>query len=326
MTHFVLIDGNNLLFASQAAAMDKGSRAQRLYSGEQETSAINGMLGKLRTIQLKFPDGKLIVLWDKGKNWRYDRYPEYKQNRKNNPQTQEIKEAMVSQRPYLTQLIEKMGVPQMEADGFEADDVAAFLSDFFAEKGNQVTLVTRDQDWLQLVRPSVSWYEHWKDSLISWLTFYADTGVETPAEFSEIKIVKGDAGDNVTGIKGVGDVAAAAIIDEFGTADDFLKEWASWVADGNPTVGHPIKRPIKHIERFMEDEEAAQEKINLNRELMDLRLMFAHAGLRARLSRAHKPLDKEGLKALLGQLSFARIAADLDAWIAPFHASNSSKH
>ncbi len=318
MHHYVLIDGNNIAFQSQLAAMDKKTRAKRLYCGELETTAINGVLHAVRQLQVRYPKARLLTLWDSGKAWRYGIYPEYKGNRKENPTLVEAKEAIQPQRDHIYKLCDLAGIPQVTAENFEADDIAAFLADMMSNAGHEVTLVTRDQDWLQMVRPGVTWYDRFADRTVTYVTFEAATGFATPAEFSEAKILQGDAGDNVTGIKGVGAIAAENLIAEFDTADNFIEQWDEWVAEGNLIVGHPLRRAQKPIATFLADKDAAKAKIALNRKLMDLRIMYGNPELKAAFRKTNAVVDKDALKSHLASLAFVSIASKLDEWIAPF--------
>lgn len=318
MAHYILVDGNNLAFQSQTAAMDAKSRSKRLFCGEQETTAIFGVCSRLRETQLRFPDGKMLVLWDTGKAWRYSIYPEYKGNRKDNPLMKEAKDALETQRPLLEPLLDFAGIPQVTAENYEADDIAAFMADMLEKKGHSVTVVTRDQDWLQMVRPGVRWYDHWAGRLVSHLSFEADVGFATPDEFSESKIFKGDSGDNVPGIKGVGPVAATNLVREFGTPEKFIDGWADWVANGGLADKHPLNRMVKAIETFLVDPVAAKKHMVLNRKLMDLRIMYGNPGLLGALKKSRGVLNREELRNRFARLAMLQMVTNLDGWLAPF--------
>lgn len=321
MNHYCLIDGNNIAFASQLAAMDAKSRAKRLYAGTQETTAINGVLQASRDIQKMYHEAKLLMLWDSGKAWRYSIYPEYKGNRKANPTIVAAKEALATQREFFMPMGDMTGVRQVTAENFEADDIAAYLSEVLSRGGHKVTLITRDQDWLQLVNHNVSWLDKTTERFVNHITFEAETGFKTPAEFSESKILKGDAGDNVFGIKGVGEKAAENLISVFGTADKFLEGWEEWAVD-NLVTGHPLRRARKPIADFLANKDAARELINLNRNLMDLRIMFRNDDLRRAIKQTPGIINKAALLPQLQQLAFLKIAGNLDEWIAPFVREN----
>ena len=318
MAHYVLVDANNMAFQSQTAAMDKKNRSKRLYCGEKETTAINGVLSAMRETQSKFPDATMLMLWDTGKAWRYGIYPDYKGNRKTNETLLEAKEALESQREDIMSIMDLAGIPQVTAENYEADDIGAFMADLLANKGHKVTLITRDQDWLQMVRQGVRWYDRFSDRLVTNMTFEADIGFATPAQFSESKIFKGDAGDNVSGIKGVGPVAAEHLVQIFGTPEALIEKWEEWVADGGLDNKHPLNRQRKAIQTFLADCDVAREKMSLNRKLMDLRIMFGNREIAKRIRKTRAAVDLEALQSHLSRLAFVKIVTNLEGWLAPF--------
>lgn len=325
MAHYLLIDGNNIAFQSQTAAMDAKSRAKRLFCGEQETTAINGVLQALRELQLRYTSSHPLVLWDTGKAWRYRIYPNYKGNRKHNPLMQEAKQALMAQRPHMEPLLDVMGLAQITAENYEADDIAAFMADLLSRKGHCVTLVTRDRDWLQMVNENVSWYDRFKGRVTTLRTFEVDTGLACASDFSECKIFKGDAGDNVPGIAGVGDVAAENLVRIFGTPENFIDSWEQWVDQGGLANKHPLNRQRKRIDEFLADKPAARRQMKLNRALMDLRLMFGDKKLAAAIRKSPGRFQREALSSQLARLAFVKIKSNLDDWMAPFLHDGVSK-
>lgn len=316
MAHYVLIDANNLAFAAQSIMLDK--KGQRLYSGDQETTAINGLLGKVRETQRRFPDGHLLMLWDTGRAWRYGIFPEYKGNRKENPQTQAIKEALNTQFPLMSPLFDAAGIPQVTAENYEADDIAAGMADVLSNAGHRVTLVTRDRDWLQMVRPNVNWFDKWADKLVTYISFETDVGFPSPGEYSEAKILQGDGGDNVSGINGIGPSASEALVRQFGTAEQFIDGWRAFADGGGLIKGHPLRRCEKKVEEFLVDEDAARAKMALNRQLMDLRIMYGNKGLFTSIRKTKGAIDKAALAPQLLRLAMTRIYTNMDGWLAPF--------
>ncbi len=318
MNHYVLIDGNNLAFQSQAAGMGLKNRTQRLYAGDKETTAINGVLQALRAIQLKWPEAKLLVLWDTGKNWRYGIYPDYKGNRKVNPDLVAIKEALEPQLQEIPSICDCMGIPQVSAEGYEADDIAAFMADLLQKGGHKVTLVTRDRDWLQMVGPNVSWHDRWDDRTVSHLTFEAEIGAPSPHEFSEMKILMGDRGDNVFGIKGCGEVTADHLVRTFGTVEAFFDKWEEWVADGGLTENKSLNRAQKALTAAVQCPDTRKRIVEQNRRLMDLRTMFGNKELAKAIRKTPGRVNPDSLKSQLARLAFVKIITDMGQWLAPF--------
>lgn len=320
MTHYVLIDGNNVAFQTQAAGMSKRSRSKRLFSGEQETTAIFGLLQTMRELQCKWPEAKLAVLWDEGEIWRYKIYPEYKGNRKENPEIQAIKDALRPQRPFIKPLLDAAGIPQIEAPDYEADDIAGFMAHALSKSGHQVTLVSRDGDWLQLVDERVQVYNKFDDRMTTQFTFEANTGCATTDLFVEMKMLLGDNSDNIPGAKGIGPVAAGAIFETFGSISAMIEQFPAWVE--SMPKGHPLSRPRKAIERLIESPEALRDLRVRNRVLMDLRAMRGNKKLASRFVRTRGVVNHDFLNAELPKLGMFSIVKDLRRWLAPFAPSN----
>lgn len=104
-----------------------------------------------------------------------------------------------------------MGVDQVYAPGYEADDVGSFLS---LSLNVPMVLMSNDKDWLQLVRPGVSIWQRSKTSkpkpnmrmLITAENFADTVGYPSPRDFLRGKCIEGDGSDSVPGINGVGPV------------------------------------------------------------------------------------------------------------------------
>lgn len=322
--HYILIDGNNLAFQAQAAGMSRRSRMKRLYSGERETTAIFGVIQMIREIQMRWPDANLLMLWDSGEIWRYRIYPDYKGTRKENKDIAAIREALIPQRELIKIICDLMGIPQVQAEGYEADDIAAFMADILAKSKHNVTLVTRDQDWLQCVRPAVQWYNKFDDRMVTHVTFAADTGYRDPDCFIEGKMLKGDTSDNIPGAKGIGPVAISAIFDEFSNIDDMLENFPTWVQ--TMPKGHPLARARKAIETLIDDPTARRDLTVRNRILMDLRKMHGNKKLASTITKTRGVIDQKLLGAQLSSLAFLSIYKDLDRWLEPFKKTPHSEY
>lgn len=315
--HYILIDGNNVAFQAQAAGMSKSSRSRRLYSGDEETTAIFGVMQSLREIQTRWPQANLLVLWDSGNIWRYAIYPDYKGTRKINPDILAIKEALSPQRPKILPILDACGIPQVTAANYEADDIAAFMSDVIAKGNHCVTLVSRDKDWLQCVRPRIQWFNKYDDQTVTHVTFEAETGCRDADQFVESKMLLGDNSDNIPGAKGIGPAATKAIFEEFANIEDLLENFPTWVLD--MPKGHALSRARKAIERLIDDPQARADLVERNRKLMDLRTMHGNKDLAAAIRKTPGRIDRQLLRATLSRLAMLSILNDLERWIAPFN-------
>jgi 5'-3' exonuclease len=217
MSKTILIDGNALGYAAQYAT--------KLTSGDMETQAVFGFIKTLRELKSKYVGWKFLVLWDGKAQWRFDLCPEYKGNRTSDAKKIAIRESYSKQRPFIARALQHLGVRQMTASTHEADDLAGLLvAQLTAQAGNEVILITGDQDWLQLVRPGVTWMDIRDDAkVVTMANFYDYTGCRTPYNFLESKCLQGDSSDCISGVGGIGEKGAPEFIAEFGSVRAF---WA----------------------------------------------------------------------------------------------------
>lgn len=156
-------------------------------------------------------------------------------------------------------------------DGYEADDLIASVCH---NNDAYFTISSSDQDLYQLLSPSVEIWNPLTRTRFNIHAFHRKYGIE-PEQWIDVKAIAGCSGDNVIGVKGVGEI----------TAIKYLKEECS------PTIRQKI-----------EDE---AERIHDNRLLV--RLPFPGTGMcKARKDLIdHRIWDAEvkklGLKTLVGK-------------------------
>jgi len=146
---------------------------------------------------------------------RRQQYDQYKITRKPTP------EDFHPQAERIVQIVRAMGIPVLEAEGYEADDVLATAVERLAGEDLDVVLVSRDKDLDQLVGPHVVLYDPMKDETTDAAAIEARKGYP-PAKAVEVQTLTGDATDNIPGIPGVGPKTAAKLIAEYGSAAEVL--------------------------------------------------------------------------------------------------------
>ena len=208
-----LLDGLALAYRSHFAFV----RRPLVTSRGEHTSALfafANMVIQLR--QVEAPD-YWVLAWDaEGPTLREQEYAAYKATRKPMP------EELAAQLPHLKELAAALGLPLVEAPGYEADDVMATLARRGRQDGMEVVLVTNDKDLQQLVRPGVKVLaprgkgdeDVWMDEA----AVEARWGVQ-PHQLADVLALMGDASDNVPGVPGVGDKTAIRLIARFGSLD-----------------------------------------------------------------------------------------------------------
>jgi DNA polymerase-1 len=150
-------------------------------------------------------------------NFRYDIYDQYKANRSETP------EDLIPQFPLFRIASEAFGVPAIEMEGYEADDLIATYARLAKAQGRKVTIVGTDKDLMQLVDDDVRLYDPIKNKYLS-----ADDVVEKfgvmPDKVVDVQALCGDSVDNVPGVPGIGIKTAAQLINEYGDLETLLEK------------------------------------------------------------------------------------------------------
>ena len=212
-----LIDGSGFIFrAFHSSPLDAFRRSDGVY-----TNAVNGYCALLmKMIDRARDDGAydyMAVIFDASrKNFRNDIYPEYKANRDTppeelRPQFALIREATVA-----------FGLPSIELEGYEADDLIATYAREAEAQGIETVVVSSDKDLMQLVREHVYMFDPMKDQVIGPDEVMAKFGV-TPDKVVDLQSLAGDSTDNVPGVPGIGVKTAALLLDEYGDLDTLLE-------------------------------------------------------------------------------------------------------
>ncbi len=93
------------------------------------------------------------------------------------------------------ELCQAYGIPAIQIEGYEADDVLGTLAVQAVKQGLKVVIVTGDKDLLQLVSDSVKVYDPMKDILYDADTVQSSKGIK-PEQVIDWLGFQGDASDN----------------------------------------------------------------------------------------------------------------------------------
>ena len=193
-----------------------GVRPMHSLSGVS-TNAIYGFLNIiLKLIENEKPD-YLYAAFDKGhKNFRHDKYSDYKAGRQSMP------EDLREQIPYIESLLEAANIISLKVDNYEADDIIGSVSELADKKGIDTVVITGDRDSFQLVS------EHTKilyskrgisDIEVIDEQYLMDKYSLMPKQMIDLKALMGDKSDNIPGVKGVGEKTALNLLAKYGTLD-----------------------------------------------------------------------------------------------------------
>jgi len=213
--HVYLIDGSGYIFRAYHAIPPLNRKSDGL-----PVNAVQGFCAMLNKLLREMPDDNrpshLAVIFDKsGKTFRNDIYPDYKANRPPAP------EDLVPQFGLIKQAVQAFGVPSIELDGFEADDLIATYAVQAEKAGATVRIVSSDKDLMQLVSEQVALYDSMKDKEVGHDQVIEKFGVG-PHKVVEVQALAGDSSDNVPGVPGIGVKTAALLINEYGDLETLL--------------------------------------------------------------------------------------------------------
>lgn len=211
---FILIDGSSLMhrafYALPILTSSKG----------EYTNAIYGFAVMLAKLIENTSPTAMAVAFDKSRiTFRTGVYEGYKANRSQTPT--ELKEQFAT----VQELIASMGIPVLEANGYEADDIIGTLSAQADTCGYETIIVTGDRDALQLLSPTthmmftrkgvteIDWYDE--------AVFEEKYGLK-PCQLIDMKGLMGDSSDNIPGVPGIGEKTAIKLLKEFGSVEAVL--------------------------------------------------------------------------------------------------------
>lgn len=299
MSKTLLIDGNSVGYAAHYAT--------KLTSGDLETQAIFGFIKTLRQLRLDYPGHAPFVLWDGRADWRFEALPEYKSNRTADAKKIEVRDAYAAQRPFIAEMLEVLGVRQLIVTTHEADDMAGFYVESITSKSaeNEIVLITGDKDWIQLVRPGVTWCDLRDDSRrVDHKNLMDKTGYATPFAFLQGKCLQGDTSDCISGVGGIGEKGAPEFLAEFGSVRAF---WAQCDA------GKFVPKKKAHINL-----NAPEGRAIFTRNFRLMQLLKVPAPKREDVRINAGGFDADKFESLCESLSFVSILRDVNAFLAPF--------
>jgi DNA polymerase-1 len=170
---------------------------------------LGGFLKSIGSVIKQLQPTRVILVFDGqggSTNKRY-LYPEYKANRHITKisnwdafdNQEEESESITNQIVRLIDYLKCLPVDLIAIDKIEADDTIGYLAQRFSEK---VFILSTDQDYLQLVTDNIAVYSPIKKVIYNQEQVIKEYGIP-PHNFLTHKVIVGDKGDNVPGVKGI---------------------------------------------------------------------------------------------------------------------------
>ncbi|MEZ8989301.1 flap endonuclease Xni [Vibrio breoganii] len=196
--HLVIIDALNLIRRVHSAQPDETDIQRTI---ETTTRTLTRILNETEP-------SHIIAVFDhhqQVRGWREERFPEYKQNRKPMP------EALALGLDTIQQAWWELGIDSLLSDGDEADDLVATLAVKLASQQHQVTIISTDKGYCQLLSPSLrirDYFQHrWLDQ-----AFVEKEFAVKVSQLSDYWGLTGISGTGLSGIPGIGPKAAREIL------------------------------------------------------------------------------------------------------------------
>ncbi len=215
-----LIDGSGYIFRAYHA-LPPLTRA----SDGMPVGAVSGFCSMIWKFLEDMKAGErpthLAVIFDRSENsFRKALYPAYKANRPPPP------EDLVPQFQLIREATRAFGLPAIDMEGYEADDLIATYARDAAAKGARVEIISSDKDLMQLIDGErVFLFDPMKSKPLGLDAVQEKFGV-TPDKVIDVQALMGDSVDNVPGAPGIGPKTAAELITTFGTLEAVLERTA----------------------------------------------------------------------------------------------------
>jgi len=251
-----IVDGLNNFLRSFAMI-------QHVNPAGQHIGALTGFLKSMAYgMRLVRPTRVIVVFDGRGSstNKRY-LYPEYKANRGVKRITnwdmfdsqEEESDAIKNQLIRLVDYLKCLPIDLLSIDKIEADDVIGYIA---KRIGKEVTIMSSDRDYLQLASDRISIYSPTKKKFYSPKDVLSEYEV-TSHNFLTQKVLLGDKGDNVPGVKGLGPKTLLKHFPELGE---------SYTID----LGHILEKCKDSKVPMLQKIYDFRSQLEINKKLMDL--------------------------------------------------------
>ena len=221
MERLVLIDGHSLLYRAYHAL------PKTFHDREgNPTNAVYGFMTMLRKASSDLSPSYLAVAFDeRGPTLRHTKLATYKEGRP------EPEEDFIAQNPIIREVLAGFNIPVFSIPGYEGEDIiATIVAKIRSSKSGirdlETYIVSGDRDVLQLIDEQTKVYTPGKS--FSQTVIYSLDNVENvfgvkPSQIPEFKGLRGDPGDRIPGVFGIGEKTAASLINKFGTVENLYR-------------------------------------------------------------------------------------------------------
>ena len=334
----LLLDAFGLIFRSYHAFVDRPI----LNADGKNISAFFGFFKTLFQLVREQKPTHLVVLYDsKTATFRDELFADYKAQRDAAP------DDLIAVLPEIEATLQALGVPMMQRDGFEADDLIATGARWCREHEVPCLIVSNDKDLLQMVGGTVKALRSGFKG--GWTVVGPDEVFESrgvhPHQIADWLALVGDTADNIPGVKGIGDKTAVQLLADYGSLDgvyENLDKITKAALKKNLEEGREMARLSKSLTILREDldlgfslettalhwkpgREASDLFLKQNAKSLATEALALSGAVVKPLHEPHpvttEPAAPAGPAVLAGDYETVTTTAALDAWIARLKAS-----
>jgi len=266
---FIIIDANSLIHRSFHALPPLTNKTGQL------VNAVYGFTVILLKMLKELKPDYLACCFDVSRDtFRKQEYEDYKAHRAEQPSE------LYQQFPIIKQLLAAFKIPIFEKHGFEADDLIGTLSHLSLKdksEGKKIKniIVSGDLDALQLVNEHNEVYTLKKG--ISETTIYDEKAVKErygfgPEKMVDYKALRGDASDNIPGVKGIGEKTAMELIKNLESLDKVYETLDKYKNDEEKLKKFGLTKSIR--EKLLTQKKQAYQSQKLARIVCDIPIEF----------------------------------------------------
>lgn len=217
MSRILLVDGSGLIYRSFYAFIKNPLRNSK---GENTSAAFGYTKSLLKVLDELNPEYAAVSFDLPKPTERHLLFKEYKAKRppmpdELKPQVGKIKEITLA-----------LGLPIVEVEGYEADDVIATLAKLAREKGFEVIIFSMDKDIMQVLSPGIKMLNMRPTTTeFEWIEVpdvKEKFGVP-PELIPDYLGLSGDTSDNIPGVPGIGPKTAKKLLEEYGSLEKVLE-------------------------------------------------------------------------------------------------------
>jgi DNA polymerase-1 len=212
-----LIDGSSQMYRAFHAPVRTADGGMLRNAAGVPTNAVYIFVTMLRKLIADHKPEYIAASFDlPGRTFRDDLVTDYKANRAPMP------DDLAVQIPMVHAACEALGVPILNSERYEADDVIGTLAVKANGAGFDVAIVTMDKDFFQLVHDGLRVFNPREEG-----TWYDAAGVKDkfgvpPEQVVDVMALMGDTIDNIKGVPGIGEKGAKELISKYGSVENLI--------------------------------------------------------------------------------------------------------